>query len=99
MRLAHALGQLFIHQRQADGVLRRVESLIEFVQLPKNLQGPGEMNHGGSRVACFHPSHCVSRRTNPLRKIFLCQVSASTRKRNRLTESGQAARDGQWWYG
>jgi hypothetical protein len=57
------------------------------------------MNHGGSRVTSFHPPHCVSRRANPLRKIFLCQVPAPTRKRNRLTESGQAAFNGQWWRG
>jgi len=60
--------------------LRRVEQLIELVQLSEHLQGPGEMNHGGSRVTSFHPPHCVSRRTNPLRKIFLCQVPAPTRK-------------------
>jgi hypothetical protein len=73
--------------------------LIELVQFPEYLQGPGEMNHGGARVASLHPPHGVDRSADPLRKIFLRQVPASARKRNRLTESGQAARDGQRWYG
>jgi hypothetical protein len=41
----------------------------------------------------------MGRRADPFRKIFLCQVSAPTRKRNSLTESGQASRNGQWWRG
>jgi len=41
----------------------------------------------------------MGRRTDPFSKIFLCQVSAPTCKRNCLTESGQAARNWQWWRG
>jgi hypothetical protein len=54
------------------------------------------MNHGGTCVACFHSPHGLDRRADPFSKIFLCQVSAPTCKRNCLTESGQAARNWQW---
>jgi hypothetical protein len=41
----------------------------------------------------------MGRRADPFSKIFLCQVSAPTGKRNCLTESGQAAYNWQWWWG
>jgi len=68
-----------------------IEHLVELVQLPEHLQGPCEINYGGAWVASFHSPHGMGRRADPFSKIFLCQVSASTGKRNRLTEPGQAA--------
>jgi hypothetical protein len=57
------------------------------------------VNHGGACVASFHSPHRLDRRADPFSKIFLCQVSAPTCKRNGLTESGQAALNWQWWRG
>jgi hypothetical protein len=50
-------------------------------------------------VASFHSPYGLDRRADPFSKIFLCQVSAPTCKRNCQTESGQAARNWQWWRG
>ncbi len=84
--LAYPLRQFFVHQDQADGVLRSFEQLIELVEFPEHLHDSCEMNQCSSWVASFHAAHGVGGRANAFSQILLRQVSATARKRDRLSK-------------
>ena len=54
---AYAFGQVFVHQREADFVVRCVQQVFECPNLAKDMQRSGEEVDGHLDVALFHPAH------------------------------------------
>jgi len=87
---AYALREFFVHQRQANGVLRGIEQLVKFVERAKHLQSSGDMNERSAGMARFHTAHGVDGGTYAIGQVLLQQMASLAGKRNSLPQPGQA---------
>jgi hypothetical protein len=95
---ANPLGEVLIHQGQADRILGRVHEIFELIELTENLKCSGDVLKSRARVTVFHAPNRVDGGADTLGQSFLGQISAAARQGDIVPDPAQGSlnRERNW---